>query len=312
MPAASSRPAKRARVNKAGQASRPSRPSGSGSGSETELGAGSAVPLDPRLADLPIPWIDKDKGRAQGALESDDEMDEDGEDRAEEEGEEEDEGDDGRRRARSARAKRAWTTRRVRRAAGLSRAEEYIHIPDPPPRPPPLSTPLPTSDLLQSIHHHASTFYTAHGMLSEPARGRRKVGWGSRKRLELIRDAEVVQAGGSRAGSLAGSRDGSASRQGTPQETQERELVPASSQPASPSQAGDEGDGVQKRGARGSYKTRDMYRAIQGEGLMALGVLVQEHVVRQLYDMGYRVRNGEEEEDVPSGDGKDDDDGEDA
>ncbi|WVQ94234.1 hypothetical protein IAU59_001312 [Kwoniella sp. CBS 9459] len=42
--------------------------------------------------------------------------------------------------------------------------------------------------------------------------------------------------------------------------------------------------------AKGKYKIRDMYRAIDGRGLMALGILVQEHVVNTLRSAGYRPR----------------------
>ncbi|GFZ44732.1 hypothetical protein JCM24511_02457 [Saitozyma sp. JCM 24511] len=55
------------------------------------------------------------------------------------------------------------------------------------------------------------------------------------------------------------------------------------------------GTSVRPRGpqpgvARGPYVKRDMYGALDGAALVALGLLVEEHVKRQLDAMGYRHR----------------------
>nr|XP_018266250.1 uncharacterized protein I303_00225 [Kwoniella dejecticola CBS 10117]OBR88408.1 hypothetical protein I303_00225 [Kwoniella dejecticola CBS 10117] len=39
--------------------------------------------------------------------------------------------------------------------------------------------------------------------------------------------------------------------------------------------------------SKGKYKKRDMYRAIEGEGLMALGILLQEQIIQSIHDAGY-------------------------
>ncbi|KIR51059.1 hypothetical protein I315_06519 [Cryptococcus gattii Ru294] len=159
----------------------------------------------------------------------------------------------------SSTGKRAWATRAARRAERLSEAEKCIHIP---PMPPPSN---PNSDLLQAIHHHASHFYTSTSLLIPPKKRQRAMPWASKKRIDVLKDSLRSKGHEQDIESLV---------------NEQGEFVSAARE------AKVDGGGI--GGARGRYKVRDMYCAIEGEGLMAIGIILQEYIIRTLREIGYQ------------------------
>nr|XP_031862137.1 uncharacterized protein CI109_002550 [Kwoniella shandongensis]KAA5529209.1 hypothetical protein CI109_002550 [Kwoniella shandongensis] len=255
--------------------------------------------------------------------------------------EEDDDDDDdlreARRKAHSERIKKAWETRRANQALleNARAVERNGPATGSDSATPSTSTPIPTTDLLLSIHAHTSQFYTTHSLLFEPEKKARYNPWGSRKRLLLLRDSRGVASIVSRSRSartgdgptLTGAEaDGPRSRDRTESQTRARrrsgdrndedeaqdELDEDNTSEdedeaeesrlrtrikVEPDQVDRHGELEIRKGRKnlprkerrkGSYKIRDMYKAIEGEGLMALGILLQEHVVSQLIDAGYR------------------------
>ncbi|KAK8844677.1 hypothetical protein IAR55_006526 [Kwoniella newhampshirensis] len=245
-----------------------------------------------------------------------------------------------RRKAHSDRIKRAWETRRANRALYQSaqlRNEVVSDLST-------LSTPIPTTDLLLSIHRYTSAFYTTHSLLFPPEKKVRHNPWGSKKRLLLIKDghaapsivsnsirarensninansAGVSERHGSSASTstmtrtrtrsttsrrqrsdldqeeASGSRSGSGSGSGSGSEDEQRALrkrikvEPGSELVDQYGELEDRKGRKKERKERrtGSYKIRDMYKAIEGEGLMALGMILQEHIIAKLDEAGYR------------------------
>ncbi|WVQ72309.1 hypothetical protein IAR50_001859 [Cryptococcus sp. DSM 104548] len=169
----------------------------------------------------------------------------------------------------------------TRRIKALRNAERFVHIP---PVPPP---PNPSTDLLQVLHHQSSQFYSAHSLLYPPVKRQRAVPWASKKRLKLARDRSRLNGAGASGGDGEMSEDG---------EEIEDILGDQEEVSASASAGVEEQDGKVARGARGKYKVKDMYKAIEGEGLMAMGILVQEHIIRQLEEAGYQRPTQPEED----------------
>ncbi|TRM63693.1 hypothetical protein BD626DRAFT_275474 [Schizophyllum amplum] len=105
---------------------------------------------------------------------------------------------------------------------------------------------LPSGDLLKCIHHFASKYYTERGMLlnsSKDYRRERKERQQSRLQEETPIDESVDD-----------------------------------DQSAPPGKRRDRG----KAYAESSKQTRDMYKVMDGSALMALGLLLQEHVARTM------------------------------
>jgi len=86
-------------------------------------------------------------------------------------------------------------------------------------------------DLLTALHHHASTFLTSHDLLSPPKRQKRYEQWVSKKRL-------LLQAEG---------------------------MIDKKPSVAEREKAKERGRG------KGKYRRREMWGAVEGEGLIALG-----------------------------------------
>ncbi|OXG99330.1 hypothetical protein C345_00179 [Cryptococcus neoformans A2-102-5] len=169
--------------------------------------------------------------------------------------------------ASSSRGKKAWAARKARRVERLREAEKYIHIP---PMPPPSK---PTSDLLQAIHHHASHFYTSTSLLMPPKKRQRAMPWASKKRVEVLKDSLLSKGHAQDIESLV---------------NEHGEFVSVAKE--------EKVDRGRIQGPRGKYKVRDMYRAIEGEGLMAIGIILQEYIIRTLREIGYQPGEGSQAE----------------
>ncbi|WVR03186.1 hypothetical protein IAU60_000177 [Kwoniella sp. DSM 27419] len=214
-------------------------------------------------------------------------------------------------RSRSDRNKRGWETRRAKKRAKLENGLSFVHgreesvgareaydAPVPPA--------LPTSELLLAIHHRAAALYTAHSLLYPPAKRGRTVPWGSKKRLLILQDA---MTSGRSSHSSGQSRTGSNQGEGaiaSPSPDETAHYAPKAEiqrikheytdeygeivREALKGQPSNGGIKERKDRSKGKYNLRDMYRAIDGQGLMALGILVQEHIIDQLRAAGYRAR----------------------
>ncbi|WRT63293.1 uncharacterized protein IL334_000198 [Kwoniella shivajii] len=208
----------------------------------------------------------------------------------------------------SERTKRAWETRRARAVPaitedGVSRVDENGAGPSSSP----LQTPLPTSELLLSIHRHASQFYTNNGLLFQSEKKARQKPWGSKKRVLIVQDATTLHPNSD--SNTAPSRKSKSKSQSQSQSTElfEEGEIADELDPVQIKQEGlvddygelifnrdrDQGsEYTEKRDrSKGKYKKRDLYRAIEGEGLMALGVLLQEHIISSIHAAGYRPKN---------------------
>ncbi|ODN73848.1 hypothetical protein L202_07371 [Cryptococcus amylolentus CBS 6039] len=157
----------------------------------------------------------------------------------------------------------------TRRMKALRNAEKFVHIP---PVPPP---PNPSTYFLQSLHQLSSQFYSSHSLLHPPVKRQRAVPWASKKSLQLARDRNR----------LTEVQGGEVSEDG---EEIEDILGDREEAGGTPSMGAEDQDGQATRGVRGKYKVKDMYKAIEGEGLMAMGILVQEHIIQQLEQSGYQ------------------------
>ncbi|OCF42150.1 hypothetical protein I317_04001 [Kwoniella heveanensis CBS 569] len=127
----------------------------------------------------------------------------------------------------SERIKRGWETRRANKRIRLERGEALIHRErerDADPERPHSysysqpsgaatapSTPLPTSQMLLSLHNHSAQFYEANNLIFQPIKKGRANPWGSKKRLLIVQDA----LSNSRSESAAGSGAGAGGRSST-------------------------------------------------------------------------------------------------
>ncbi|WWD06254.1 hypothetical protein V865_004340 [Kwoniella europaea PYCC6329] len=220
----------------------------------------------------------------------------------------------------SERTKRSWETRRAKSAReGL---EEMVnghgdtHEDENEAGPSDHSQqiiPLPTSELLLSIHQHSSEFYTSNELLIQPSKKGRTVPWGSKKRLLILQDADPGSKNDSRSSGSTSTRSKSRSTWITEEDEEQPEedelddendenanvkkelvdeygelLVQGDGQTNRSESAN--GNGRKER-SKGRYKKRDMYKAIEGEGLMALGILLQQHIIQAIHTAGYRKRD---------------------
>nr|ODN87048.1 hypothetical protein L203_03822 [Cryptococcus depauperatus CBS 7841] len=160
------------------------------------------------------------------------------------------------------RGKRAWVTRKARRTQKLKNADKYIHVQ------PAQVLPNPSTDLLKSIHYHAADFYAYHSLLSIPKKRQRAAPFQNKKRIELYKDSLSLGSGAAR-------------------EERNSDSESDASGGATAEHMDDCPDRRQAGEPKGKYKVRDMYRAIEGEGLMAIGILVQEYIARKLHEAGY-------------------------
>ncbi|KAL7420276.1 hypothetical protein Q5752_005245 [Cryptotrichosporon argae] len=137
---------------------------------------------------------------------------------------------------------------------------------------------VPNDTLLSSLHEHAAAFYSARGLLSTPRRRVRSGPWMSRKRAALVAEGVVLAA---------------------PAPTRPTSGPSVSADGPSESdmdEDGRDGAGANERGAarrgncavgrRGKYKKRDMRLALAGSALVAIGMVVEEMVYRELEAAG--------------------------
>ncbi|KAH9854888.1 hypothetical protein C2E23DRAFT_41963 [Lenzites betulinus] len=149
--------------------------------------------------------------------------------------------------------------------------------------------PVPSSDLLKSLHYFASTYYTAMGQLYDAPREARRLR--KARRLEKAKAARQA-AGPSRANSeRAGPHEAPHSSGEDEIELSEDDLEdPMDDHPAGEQEA-DAGKRATKtvRRKKGPRQVRpmekDMYKILDGSALMALGMLFQEHVAEMLEPM---------------------------
>ncbi|WWC97484.1 hypothetical protein V866_004364 [Kwoniella sp. B9012] len=222
----------------------------------------------------------------------------------------------------SERTKRSWETRRAKSARegteemvnahgdGFDQADENEAGPS---KYSQSTIPLPTSEFLLSIHQHSSEFYTSNELLFLPSKRGRTVPWGSKKRLLILQDADPGSKNDSRSSGSTSTRSKSRSTWRTEEDEEQVEepeeyelddendenvnvkkelvdeygelLVQGDRQTNSSESAN--GNGRKER-SKGRYKKRDMYKAIEGEGLMALGILLQQYIVQAIHTAGYR------------------------
>ncbi|OCF60073.1 hypothetical protein L486_02746 [Kwoniella mangroviensis CBS 10435] len=227
----------------------------------------------------------------------------------------------------SERTKRSWETRRAKSAregieemvnahgdgrdqADQNEAGTSYHSQS--------TIPLPTSEFLLSIHHHSSEFYTSNELLFHPSKKGRTVPWGSKKRLLILQDADPGLKNDSRSSGTTSTRSKSRSRSTWRTEEDEEqieepkedeldddndenvnvkkelvdeygEIIVQGDRQTNRSESAN-GNGRKER-SKGRYKKRDMYMAIEGEGLMALGILLQHHIIQAIHTAGYRKRD---------------------
>ncbi|WWC67221.1 uncharacterized protein I206_101128 [Kwoniella pini CBS 10737] len=204
---------------------------------------------------------------------------------------------------KSERTKRAWETRR-RAKVTIPTIEDDDQEAGPSTSLAHWETPLPNTDFLLSIHKHASRFYTNHELLFEHHTRSRAYPWGSKKRLMLIQDAKTGK-------NLKGLSDTSSSFKSNPKSKNynneddeeideldeddddsqiivKQELVDEYGELLRSNRDNSSNFSGKRDRPTGKYKKRDMYRAIEGEGLMALGILLQEHIIKSIHSSGYR------------------------
>ncbi|KAF9051204.1 hypothetical protein BDZ89DRAFT_1154102 [Hymenopellis radicata] len=141
--------------------------------------------------------------------------------------------------------------------------------------------PVPSSDLLKCIHYMASTYYAEQGLLINASKRHRALG--RQRRLEKMTQTEQANDEVSEDESDEDDETSSSeSEEGLVERKHRRKYEPGEKDPG----------------------TRDMYRTMDGSALMAIGVLVQEHVARLLDP---RIPDGWEDngEDVQEGVGAD-------
>ncbi|RPD67459.1 hypothetical protein L226DRAFT_477930 [Lentinus tigrinus ALCF2SS1-7] len=142
----------------------------------------------------------------------------------------------------------------------------------------PEALPTPSSDLLKCLHHFASSYYTAMGQLYDATREARQ----ERKIRRLAKRQEAGTASSSRA----------ASSEATKVDVDEEDSGEESSESSEGDEDVDEAESPTKDGKTSRKKRRrrverhpmdkDMYKIFDGSALVALGMLLQEHVVHSL------------------------------
>ncbi|ORX41282.1 hypothetical protein BD324DRAFT_54616 [Kockovaella imperatae] len=216
------------------------------------------------------------------------------------------------------RAERAWETRRENERIRAELREQRLVSPA-------LDLDLPSDDLLNGIHFHASKFYTAHSLILKPQKQVRRRQWGSKKRMLLqtegiapierngldkdfwvhlkpIKRRRVmsvpswaVQEDDSDWDEQSGS-DNTGERT---EETGEEEEEDSESQAESHGRAQPNvvdlaerrrPDQAPKRGYRKQYKQRDMFKSLDGTALLAMGFLVERFIARELARAGYQPK----------------------
>ena len=133
-----------------------------------------------------------------------------------------------------------------------------------------------------ALHHHASTFYTSHSLLVTPKKQVRAEQWGSKKRLLL--EADGVGSDGRQTGAQVSESDTADGEEAEEAEAAEegKEVAEEISSDHHNARAEDDHEKTEEQGERGErpghtgtarqrYKKRDMYKAMDGSALLALG-----------------------------------------
>ncbi|KLO14513.1 hypothetical protein SCHPADRAFT_850845 [Schizopora paradoxa] len=133
----------------------------------------------------------------------------------------------------------------------------------------PCSLPVPSSDLLKCVHYFASEYYAAHGQLSDLAKE-------ARKEAKLIKQQQLDDILNERDDENE-EQDSTLREDGVEDDEQVEEGMDNQPKP-------------KRRGGRKAGKKwgearlrRDMYKAFDGSALMAIGMLLQEHVAEVMH-----------------------------
>ncbi|TFK94900.1 hypothetical protein K466DRAFT_535073 [Polyporus arcularius HHB13444] len=140
----------------------------------------------------------------------------------------------------------------------------------------PGTLPTPSSDLLKCLHHFASSYYTAMGQLYDATREARQ----ERKIRRLAKRKESGTASSSRAASSDATKvgvDGEDTGEESTESSDEDEDAYEAESPTKNSSS------KRKKRRRGKHPMdKDMYKIFDGSALVALGMLLQEHVAHSL------------------------------
>ncbi|RSH89507.1 hypothetical protein EHS25_002057 [Saitozyma podzolica] len=193
---------------------------------------------------------------------------------------ERDVGEAARRQRNRSRTLKGWETRRgsERLSTVIDADEEWLDESIP-------ASDLPSDDLLHALHDHASRFCSSHSLML--ARDHRLQPIRGPSAPSVVRYTPTPAPAGS---SIARSR-----RRGSTMMSIGHVSDKGDEEVAEGEENGEAERSVRPRGsqpgvARGPYVKRDMYSALDGTALVALGILVEEHVKRQLDAMGYQRR----------------------
>ncbi|KAG2013008.1 hypothetical protein CC2G_009951 [Coprinopsis cinerea AmutBmut pab1-1] len=113
--------------------------------------------------------------------------------------------------------------------------------------------PLPTPELLQSLHVFAAQYYHEKGLLTNLSATARQERKKRKRKARAEKSGQAYQSG-------------------------ESDHENASTDSSSSSSESETESAIQRRNSRRSERFRDMYRAFDGSALLALGILVQEFV----------------------------------
>jgi len=131
-----------------------------------------------------------------------------------------------------------------------------------------MNWPVPSSDLLKCVHHFASQYYSARGLLTDRSREyRREVR--QRKSRDVLAQAAA-------AGVACADADANSTADDPPSGDEEEEID--FGQEVRHHEGVVKDSGVDKGKGTPSESVPDMYRAFDGPALMAIGMLLQEHI----------------------------------
>ncbi|KAI0694375.1 hypothetical protein C8T65DRAFT_711013 [Cerioporus squamosus] len=142
----------------------------------------------------------------------------------------------------------------------------------------PGTLPTPSSDLLKCLHHFASSYYTAMGQLYDATREARQ----ERKLRRLAKRRENATASSSRAASSEATKvdiDGGGSDEETTESSEDDDDAVDREFPA---KGGKSSGKKKKRRVHIHPMDKDMYKIFDGSALVALGMLLQEHIADSL------------------------------
>jgi len=153
--------------------------------------------------------------------------------------------------------------------------------------------PQPSSDLLKCIHYFASTYYTEMGQLRDSSREHRKEK--KRRKLQKMKSVPWSKAADlqKEASTCDDSGDDTSSGSSSSSEEDEANSRADGGKAKKPSRKGhSKRDGKQSVRRQTAYLNTDMYKVCDGSALMAIGMLMQQHVADLLSP---RISDGWEE-----------------